>query len=96
MARANRVEEFQLCHQIIFETNIRSGHNVYKSIWTPTMGEVLQVKYDQMEEALKNDEHALGVYNNKGLLVGHVLIELSSLLYFFLQAAIKKIVYSVK
>ena len=41
------------------------------------------VKHD---EALEIDKQALGVYNSNEVLVGHVPIQVSSLLHLFLQA----------
>ena len=77
MARIMRVQEFEMVYQILFGTNIR-GHHVYKDIWNPTLSEILNVKFDTREEAL-------GIYADETL-VGHVPIELSSLLHFFLEA----------
>ena len=73
-----------MVYQILFGTNIR-GQHVYKDIWHPTLSEFLNVKFDTHEDASDYDKHALGIYADETL-VGHVLIELSSLLHFFLEA----------
>ena len=76
-------------YQIEFKTAIR-GHHVYKQTWTPSLGEILQCKKDNRQEALDHDEHAVGVYKFESddvetMLVGHVPIELSMLLSRFLK-----------
>ena len=81
MARANKIQEFEMCYQISFDTNIR-GHHVYKSIWTPKQEEFLKIRYDAREEAREYGEHALGVYTLETL-VCHVPIKFSSLLHHF-------------
>ena len=48
-------------YQIEFKTAI-TGHHVYKQTWTPSLGEILQCKKDNRQEALDHDEHAVGVY----------------------------------
>ena len=80
MARIMRVQEFEMVYQILFGINIR-GQHVYKDIWHPTPN----VKFDTREDARDYDKHALGIYADETL-VGHVPIELSSLLHFFLEA----------
>ena len=55
------------------------------------MGEILQCKKDNRQEALDHDEHAAGVYKFESddaerMFVGHVPIELSMLLSRFLKA----------
>ena len=82
--------------QIEFKTAIR-GHHVYKQTWTPSLGEILQCKKDNRQEALDHDEHAVGVYKFESddaetMLVGHVPIELSMFLSRFLKASEKNAV----
>ena len=86
-------------YQIEFKTAIR-GHHVYKQTWTPSLGEILQCKKDNRQEALDHDEHAVGVHKFESddaetMLVGHVPIELSMLLSRFLKA-LEKIAVEVK
>ena len=61
------------------------------------LGESLQCKKDNRQEALDHDEHAVGVYKFESddaetMLVGHVPIELSMLLSRFLKASEKNAV----
>ena len=63
---------------------------MYKYTWTPQINQVLQCEEDTRAEAKENDANAIGVYvikpdANKAL-AGHVPIELSHLLSYFLQA----------
>ena len=83
MAHVNRIED-KKCFEIKFGTLIR-GHQVYKAIWKPTIGEELYAKHDEREEA---KEFAVGVYYavDREKLVGHIPIKLSSLMYNFLAA----------
>ena len=100
MARASVIMNFDMFYQIEFKTAIRghhAGHHVYKQTWTPSLGEILQCKKDNRQEALDHDEHAVGVYKFESddaetMLVGHVLIELSMLLSRFLKASEKNAV----
>ena len=55
------LEEFSL------ESVIRC-HHVYKTIWTPVSGELLEV---MVEEGNSEDEYAVGIYKST-ILVGHV------------------------
>ena len=75
-----------------FETKVGSvirGHHIYKETWTPFVGEVLEVKPDMRNEARDHDPYAMGIYminaDEEEQLVGHVPIEISSLLYHFLN-----------
>ena len=44
-------------------------------------------KEDLREEAKQHDDNAVGVYNsNSDLLVGHVPIEISRIIFYFLKA----------
>ena len=91
MARVNVSIDFDMFYQIEFKTAIR-GHHVYKQTWTPRMGEILQCRKDNRQEALDHDVHAVGVYTSgsteeEPMLVGHVPIELSMLLSRFLNAS---------
>ena len=49
------------------------------------LSEFLNVKFDTREDGRDYEKHALGIYADETL-VGHVPIELSSLLHFFLEA----------
>ena len=89
MARALESRNFEVCHRVKFQSIIR-GHHVYKNVWSPYVGEVLLANLDDRPEALEYDKFAVGIYNeNEGEkeLVGHVPVELSSLIYHFLNAS---------
>ena len=70
-------------------TSVIRGHHIYKSVWTPTLGEKLNCREDDRKEAKKHEEYAIGTdleANTGSELVGHVLIELYYLIYTFLRA----------
>ena len=70
-------------------TSVIRGHHIYKSVWTPTLGEKLNCREDDRKEAKKHDEYAIGTYLEAytgSELVGHVPMELSYLIYTFLRA----------
>ena len=52
------------------ESTVR-GHHVYKSLWTPVMGEELNV---QIEDSNIFDEFAVAVFKD-GIIVGHITRE---------------------
>jgi len=58
------------------------GHHIYKSIWTPFLGEVLRV---EMEEGNEEDIYTVAILNDGGVVVGHVLRSSSRTFYFFLR-----------
>ena len=60
------------------------GHNVYKEMWTPQKDKILYSKKDYCSEALDIDKHAVDIYKEDRL-VGHVPIELSRIISYFLQ-----------
>ena len=104
MARALPVE-FEMNFQVEYETVIRKDY-VYKCVWTPLMNEKMKCKIDTRSEAKEHDENAIDVYrvtqqldsaNDKNMLVGHVLVELSRLMKNFLEASTEnKLVAQVK
>ena len=59
--------------------------NVSKTTWTPVLNEKLDCKKDNREEALSHDKHSIGVYRKDGTLVGHMPIELSRLMDYFMK-----------
>ena len=70
-------------------TSVIRGHHIYKSVWTPTLGEKLNCREDDRKEAKQHDEYAIGTYLEAytgSELVGHVPMELSYLIYTFLRA----------
>ena len=56
------------------------GHHIYKSIWTPVVGEELTL---QREDSNDHDIHAVAVVND-GDVVGHVPCLISRVSWFFL------------
>ena len=72
-------------YKIDFTCGIK-GHHVYKTNWTPVLNEKLDCKNDNREEALRHDKHSIGVYRKDGTLVGHVPIELSRLMDYFVKS----------
>ena len=63
-----------------FESVIR-GHHVYKTMWTPIVGELLQLA---LENGNAHDVYAVTVLKN-ACTVGHVPREISRIFYFFLS-----------
>ena len=61
------------------ESTVR-GH-VYKSLWTPVMGEELNV---QIEDSNIFDEFAVAVFKD-GIVVGHIPRELARTCWYFLK-----------
>ena len=61
------------------ESTIR-GHHVYKTIWTPTVGEALQVV---QEPSNSHDAYAVAILRD-GSIVGHAPREIRRILFTFL------------
>ena len=58
------------------------GHHIYKSIWTPFLGEVLRA---EMEEGNGEDRYAVAILKDGGIVVGHVPCSFSRTFYLFLR-----------
>ena len=43
-------------------TSVIRGHKIYKSVWTPTLGEKLNCREDDRKEAKQHHEYAIGTY----------------------------------
>ena len=95
MAKAIEKHNFEMYHRVMFQRIIR-GHHVYKSIWSPYAGETLMAYSEDRPEALEYDKFAVGINKIKEKekdmeerkeLVGHFPVELSSLIYHFLNAS---------
>ena len=89
MARIHPVD-FEMAYKLKFESVIR-GHHVYKAVWNPEVGEKLECYEDTRKEAKDYDKHSVGIFKlssekGKKTLVGHIPIELSSLIDYFLKA----------
>ena len=59
----------QECRAVYEKESVVRGHHVYKAIWTPVIGEELEVKTD---EDNNHDQHAVAVVRD-GLVNGHML-----------------------
>ena len=70
-------------------TSVIRGHHIYKSVWTPTLGQKLNCREDDRKEAKQHVDYAIGTYleaNTGSEPVGHVPMEFSYLIYTFLRA----------
>ena len=76
---------YEMLYKIEFTCGVR-GHHVYKTTWTPVLNEKLDCKKDNREEALSHDKHSVGVFKKDGTLVGHIPIELSRLIDYFMES----------
>ena len=74
MESAAEHETFQL-------SSVVRGHHVYKSIWTPNIGQVLE---NAAEVSNTEDSHAVAVLY-QGNTVGHMPREISKISWFFLM-----------
>jgi hypothetical protein len=86
MARTNStIKSFSMRYVTEFESIIR-GHHVYQHIWTAAIDDILYAKPDNREEARNADPYVVGIYLPCETLIGHVPIEISQLMYHFLEA----------
>ena len=75
-----------MVYEIELASEIRSRY-VYKTKWSPKLGERLVFRKDELKEAIEHDEYAVGTFiQDNSNLVGHVLIELSFLMFTFRRA----------
>ena len=61
------------------KASVVKGHNIYKAVWLPVIGEELRTKLEKDNE---HDEHAVAVILD-GCTVGHVPHAVSLVLSFF-------------
>ena len=61
-------------------TSVIRGHHIYKSVWTPTLGEKLNCREDDRKEPKQHDEYTIGTYLEAYLeaYTGTVFIRLSA------------------
>ena len=93
MARARPTNWKKMC-ELTFSSVIR-GHHVYKEKWKPIPGEILYCREDNRDVAKQYDEYSVGVFREQTgqkSLVGHVLIELSFLVFTFLTSDSRNVV----
>ena len=57
------------------------GHHIFRRIWTPVIGQLLQV---QAETGNERDPHAVATVHNDAI-VGHLPREISRIAFYFLQ-----------
>ena len=67
----------------LHKDSVVRGHHVYKSIWTPVIGEELNL---ECKESNKHDEYAVAVRKN-GETVGHMPHSFSRISWYFLKNA---------
>lgn len=70
----------QNCESFTVESVVR-GHHVYKSTWTPEIGQTLQTA---AEEANREDRYAVSV-TLSGQIVGHIPREISKTCWYFIH-----------
>ena len=74
-----------MSYKIEFNSVIQA-HHVYKRCSIPIMGETVSVRKDTRDEALEYNKYAIGIFKEQQEeLVRHTPIELSQLLYHFLN-----------
>ena len=78
----------EMNYRIEFQTAI-CGHHIYKDVWVPSIGQNFICKTDTREEAMEYDKNVIGVFKSDDpeTLVGHLPIEISCLLTYFLEAS---------
>ncbi len=63
------------------KASVVRGHHIYKELWTPAVGETLQIRVEDHNE---HDEYAVAVVKG-GSTVGHVPRGMSRVCWFFLN-----------
>ena len=89
MARFHKLE-FEIHYRIQFN-NIFIGHHLFKDRLITKIGEKPEAVKDTHEEAIVNDKYAAGLYR-RDRLVGHIPIEVSSLMYHLLNESIENFI----
>ena len=83
MARVFPAERFELYYKVHFNTVIR-GYHVYKNVWDACGADKLYCKHDTRGLEAPSRCGWSNKFNNS-MLVGHLPMELSSLIEFFLK-----------
>ena len=65
-------------------------HHLHKITWFSVINEKLDCKEDDREKALSYDKHTVGVFKKNETPAGHIPIELSNRISFFLKDAEQK------
>ena len=68
-------------HGVYEKESVVRRHDIYKTVWTPVIGEELPV---EREEDNQHDQHAVAVVKN-GDIVGHMPRSISRVSCFFLE-----------
>ena len=73
------------------------GHHIYKDVWVPCIGQKLKCKTNILEEAMEYDKNSIGVFKSEdpAMLVGHLPIDFSYLLKYFLKTSGNKLIVMV-
>ena len=69
------------CSDSYEKTSVIRGHHIYKSIWTPIIGEELVLEAQDDNE---HDKHAVAVVKDV-CVVGHVPCSISQVSWFYLK-----------
>ena len=69
------------CHAVYEKESVVRGHHVYKVIWTPVIGEELEVR---TEDDNDHDQHAVAVVKD-GVVIGHMPRLAAEVSWFFLK-----------
>lgn len=84
--------------QMVYVTELKcaiQGKHIYKYVLNPLKKETLFCWKTSWQEAAKYAKYAIGVFKSDFKLVGHVLIELSNLIDYFLESTEEKGVSAV-
>ena len=85
MSRQTTFYKYDMHYKIEFNSVIK-GHRVFKRYWKPVMGQTVLARKDTREKALEDDKYAIGIFKEQEEeLVGYIPIELSQLIYHFLN-----------
>lgn len=68
-------------HTSYQKASVVRGHHIYKVIWTPEVGEILQLRTEDNNE---HDEYAVAVVKESHV-IGHVPRSMSRVCWFFLK-----------
>ena len=78
------IVNFEMVNRIEFTFTIKTQH-VYKITWFSVINEKLDCKEDDREDALTCDKNTAGIFKKDETLVGHITIEPSNLINYFLK-----------
>uniref|UniRef100_A0A1X7UNS1 HIRAN domain-containing protein n=1 Tax=Amphimedon queenslandica TaxID=400682 RepID=A0A1X7UNS1_AMPQE len=67
--------------RVFQKESVITGHHVYKTVWTPVIGEEL---HTEVEDDNEHDKYAVAVMKSNGI-VGHMPRSLSRISWYFLK-----------